>query len=88
MQPPHIAEPCHEDWDAMTGDLRERHCARCELRVVDLSELRRDAAAELLRRDGRRCVRFTRADGRLVTRSDREARLLGLLRVLAERGAP
>lgn len=84
---PEIAEPCHADWGAMTGDSRARHCARCVLQVIDLSELTRsEAAARLLRRpgDGRLCVRYSHhGDGRLITRSDPQERLIGLLRQLA-----
>lgn len=89
MKTPEIAEPCRADWDAMSGDSRSRHCARCELRVVDLSELtRHEAQATLLRRpgDGRLCVRYSHhGDGRLLTRSDPQERLLTVLRGLAAR---
>lgn len=86
---PVIAEPCRADWSVMTGDARARHCAQCDLRVVDLSELPREEAARVLLRrpgDGRLCVRYSHhGDGRLLTRSDPQERLLGLLRGLAGR---
>lgn len=82
-----IAEPCHQDWDAMAGDARARHCEHCDLQVVDLSELRRDEAEARLARGGpggRLCVRYTRdADGEIVTRTTRERRIVDLLRRLA-----
>lgn len=82
-----VAEPCHADWDAMSGDARSRHCERCRLHVIDLSELTRDEAEDVLARggpDGRLCVRYTRdAAGEIVTRTDRHAQLVGLLRLLA-----
>lgn len=68
-----VAEPCHADWDAMSGDARSRHCEHCQLSVTDLSALTRGEAEALLARggpDGRVCVRFTRdAAGRIVTRT-------------------
>lgn len=83
-----VAEPCHADWDAMTGDARTRHCERCRLHVTDLSELTTAEAEHLLARggpDGRLCVRYTRDDaGRLVNRTTRHEQFVGLLRQLAE----
>lgn len=82
----HIAEPCSEDWQAMRGDERARFCARCDLHVENLVELRRAEAEALLSRrapDRRVCVRITRdADRNVVTRSTHEARFLGALELL------
>lgn len=87
-----VATPCHEDWHAMTGDARARHCERCELHVRDLSELTRAEAEELLARrtpGGRLCVRYTLDErGAVVTRTSQQERLVGLLRSLAGRAAP
>lgn len=84
-----IAEPCPEDWSAMTGDARERHCARCATTVTNLAELTRVDAEALLARSSsehRVCVRATYDDaGGIVTRSTQEARFLGALRALAAR---
>lgn len=54
-----IPEPCHESWEAMTGDDRRRHCASCEHSVAALSALTRDEASVLLATRGEhRCVRY------------------------------
>ena len=82
-----IAEPCHADWGAMSGDARSRHCEHCRLQVINLSELSRAEAEQVLARgdpDGRLCVRYMQdADGEVVTRTTRETQLVGLLRRLA-----
>lgn len=87
-----IAEPCPEDWDAMSGDERARFCARCHLSVTNLAELRRAEAEALLSQrssDHRVCVRITRdAAQNVITRTTQEARFLAALRVLAERRSP
>lgn len=86
-----IAEPCHADWDAMSGDARTRHCERCRLQVIDLSELSRGEAEQALARggpDGRLCVRYTQdAAGEVVTRTTRQEQLVGLLQRLAAQKA-
>jgi hypothetical protein len=81
-----IAEPCPEHWETMTGDARARWCARCELHVHNVSELR-DAEAEALvaRRDGRCLHALHDAEGNVVTRTTQERRFLDALRVLAAR---
>jgi hypothetical protein len=82
-----VVEPCHADWDAMSGDAHARHCEHCRLQVTDLSELTRGEAEDLLARggpDGRLCVRYTQdAAGAVVTRTTRQERLVGLLQRLA-----
>lgn len=88
-----VAEPCREDWDAMTGDARARHCERCQLRVLDLSAMTRAEAEQTLAQetpDGRLCVRYTLdARGAVVTRTSEQERLVALLRGLsAGRAAP
>jgi hypothetical protein len=64
-----VASPCHERWDAMTGDDQTRHCARCDKNVYNLSAMTREAAEALLRqREGKLCVRyFRRVDGTILT---------------------
>lgn len=84
-----VAEPCHADWDAMDGDDRSRHCAACDLRVTDLTQATRAEAEALLAtrsRGGRVCVRYrVDADGRIVTRTGQQERLIAVLRTLARR---
>lgn len=54
-----IPEPCHESWEAMTGDDRRRHCVSCDHSVVGLSALTRGEASALLATQGEhRCVRY------------------------------
>lgn len=64
-----VATPCHERWDAMTGDEQARRCARCDKNVFNLSAMTREAAEELVRsKEGKLCVRyFRRADGTILT---------------------
>ncbi len=63
-----IASPCSEDWDAMVGDDRVRHCSRCQKNVYDLSALTAEEAARILAERGERCIRFfRRKDGTLLT---------------------
>ena len=66
-----VGTPCSEDWSAMTGDDRAKHCAKCEKTVYNLSELTEDEAEELiLSRRVDLCVKFyRRTDGTLVTAS-------------------
>ena len=66
-----IPEPCHESWEAMTGDDRRRHCASCDLSVVDLSALTRDEASVLLATRGEhRCVRYEHDAAEVIRFSD------------------
>ena len=64
-----IPDPCHADWDAMTGDDRARFCAHCQRHVHDLSAMRSDEVLDLICRNaGRLCVRFEQApDGGVKT---------------------
>jgi hypothetical protein len=80
-----IAEPCTEDWRSMSGDERSRWCARCELSVTNLTELRQpEAEALVARRDGRLCLRAVcDATGEIVTRTTHESRFLQALHTLA-----
>ncbi len=64
-----VASPCHERWDAMTGDDQVRFCGGCQKNVYNLSAMTREAAEALIHeREGRLCVRFyRRADGTVLT---------------------
>ncbi|RYE83639.1 MAG: hypothetical protein EOO75_19090, partial [Myxococcales bacterium] len=85
-----IAAPCPEDWSAMAGDDRSRHCDRCQTSVVDLSALSADEARRTLDHPDRpACVRYLRApDGAIITRTDQQLRLAALLRAMTSRPPP
>jgi len=85
-----VAEPCTQDWNAMTGDEKRRFCGECRLHVHDLSAMTRNEANDLLGgAEGRVCVRFyRRPDGRVLTQDcvtvrDRLRRRVRRLRVAA-----
>ncbi len=65
-----IASPCSQDWDAMIGNERQRHCGDCQLNVYNLSGMtRREAENFLINSEGRLCVcYFKRADGSILTK--------------------
>ena len=85
-----IASPCSEDWGAMNGDERTRHCERCATPVTHLSALTDAEVRQALDSPDRpACVRFLRApDGAVVTRTDQRQRLTAMLRALAARKPP
>ena len=58
----HVAQPCHESWDAMTPASGGRHCAACQKTVVDFTH-KTDAEilAALRQAAGETCGRL-RAD--------------------------
>ena len=66
-----ITNPCHENWDAMSGETRSRLCERCETRVVNLSSMTPSEVDELgASSDEGFCVRFVaRAEGMPILRS-------------------
>lgn len=54
-----IKNPCNEDWDAMSGGRKRRHCASCDKDVFHLSQMTQEEAQKLLReRDASICVRY------------------------------
>lgn len=59
-----IADPCHEDWDAMDREAQGRFCNKCTKSVHDLSSMTEDEANALLRAraSGRICVRYEHDD--------------------------
>jgi len=65
-----IASPCSQDWDAMIGNERQRHCGDCRLNVYNLSGMtRREAESFLINVEGRVCVRyFKRTDGTVLSK--------------------
>ncbi len=82
-----ITSPCPESWEAMTGDDRARVCARCQLAVVDLAELRRADAERLIAErepDRRLCVRAHHdREGNVATREAAHESFLSALQVIA-----
>lgn len=63
-----IASPCHESWDAMSGEAERRFCGVCQKDVHNLSAMKHDEAQALLREKAGEhlCVRYTaEADGTL-----------------------
>lgn len=77
-----IAEPCAEDWSAMSGGDRRRFCAQCTKHVHDLSEMTEPDARALLQQESAPCVRYrVDAEGSIVHR--RSARVAALAAVLA-----
>jgi hypothetical protein len=59
-----IADPCHEDWDAMDANEQGRFCGKCTKQVHDLSTMTEPEAQSLLRAraGGRICVRYEHDD--------------------------
>lgn len=65
-----ITEPCHESWDAMTGDEQRRFCDSCSKHVHDLSKLSREEAEALVNCGESVCVRMQRTPkGIVLTKS-------------------
>lgn len=57
-----INNPCTQDWQAMKGDDRQRHCGVCDRPVHNLSAMTREQAQPVLqaRSQGQRlCIRYT-----------------------------
>jgi len=65
------SKPCTQDWDAMSGDGRQRHCAECGKTVHNFARMRRSDVENLAvaAANGEQvCARITRrSDGSLVT---------------------
>lgn len=59
-----IAEPCHADWETMSGDEARRFCGSCSKHVHHLSAMTRREAHRLLRSDREEslCVRYAHDD--------------------------
>jgi hypothetical protein len=70
----YVEKPCSEDWNAMEGDERERHCKSCNHAVLDLSSMtREEAEAVVTNSSGRLCVRYTvDDDGALMNKPSRK----------------
>lgn len=67
-----IPTPCHEDWEAMSGSDRRRHCEACGTRVTDLSALSAWRARLSLAVRSNGCFRYTTdANGQVRARRSR-----------------
>ncbi len=68
-----IADPCHEDWDAMEPAERGRFCQVCVKQVHDLSSMTEPQARAVLREaEGSRiCVRYRHDDEGRIRFADR-----------------
>lgn len=55
-----IAEPCHENWDAMDGEGARRFCDACQTQVTNLSDMSEGEAKQFLRAKAGKnvCVRY------------------------------
>ena len=64
-----VATPCHENWDAMHGDERQKFCDQCDKHVHNLSAMTRaDAEAFINANPTGVCIRMHKgADGRVIT---------------------
>ena len=70
---------CDEDWDAMPGDRKQRHCGSCDKHLLDLSQFTEREAYKLAQKqlaDGEFCAVFQMVDGRLVFRAETPNRSL------------
>ena len=54
-----IEEPCHENWDAMSGRGKQRFCGSCTKHVNNFSKMTRVEATNLLKTETRPCVRYS-----------------------------
>ncbi|MNU24511.1 hypothetical protein D3C71_128360 [compost metagenome] len=61
----HIAEPCHEDWNAMTPNEQGRHCDHCCKTVIDFTSWEAEDILHYLRQHTNACGRL-RKDQLLV----------------------
>ena len=71
-----IAEPCHADWNTMSGDSRKRFCGSCTKHVHDLSAMTEPEAVDLLETMRNLCVRYAvGGDGQILHAPARRSRL-------------
>ena len=64
-----IVRPCDQRWERMTASAHGRHCAQCDIDVLDLSRLSEPEARRVLA-NGDACIRYeVREDGSLITAS-------------------
>jgi hypothetical protein len=71
-----VAKPCHENWDAMSGDDQRRFCDACGCHVHNIADYTADEATELLAQPGRVCTRIIRDEQKgILTKSGWLSRL-------------
>jgi hypothetical protein len=81
-----IADPCHEDWDAMDPRERGRFCRSCDKQVHDLSSMTEHEARDVLREHagGNLCVRYVQdRTGNIRFRPARPVRAAALALAMA-----
>lgn len=75
-----VAQPCSEDWDAMQGDSRKRHCAECDRDVLNSASMTPGEIEQVLQAGAPLpCMRLAQfSDGSLLVASEvaRERRAL------------
>ena len=54
-----IQEPCHENWDAMSGRGKQRFCGSCTKHVHDFSKMTQAEASDVLKAETSPCVRYS-----------------------------
>jgi hypothetical protein len=64
-----VTAPCQQDWDAMQGSARQRHCAACDRDVLNFAAMTpRQIEQAVALSGGHLCARISRReDGSLVT---------------------
>lgn len=79
-----ISEPCHKDWDKMSGDAQQRFCDHCEKHVHNFSEMSAIDVREIIESGESVCARIqTRSDGSIVTREKARRSFFSQVRGLA-----
>jgi hypothetical protein len=79
-----IPKPCDEPWENMSGCGAERHCARCDQSVYDLSEMSADEVEALLARPPQKlCVSYLSDEQGLIQLKRKPTNSSGLALALA-----
>jgi hypothetical protein len=86
VAPAAVADPCHEDWDALSPVDRGRFCRSCDKQVLDLSSMTEVEARTVLRENAGQniCVRYCHDDvGNIRFRTPAPARAAALALTMA-----
>jgi hypothetical protein len=70
MSKPHISNPCHENWDAMTPQSGGRHCDECDITVKDFTVLTNDEISTYLTEHAGEKICGSFSDDQLRDQSD------------------